>query len=38
MENEFYELMDEVLHIPELQFHLRVADMVQDRQEIIEEE
>lgn len=38
MESEFYELMDEVLHIPELQFHLRVADMVQDRQEIIEEE
>ena len=38
MESEFYELMDEVLHIPELQFHLRVADMVQGRQEIVEEE
>ena len=38
MESEFYELMDEVLHTPELQFHLRVADMVQGRQEIVEEE
>lgn len=38
MESEFYELMDEVLHIPELQFHLRVANMVQGRQEIVEEE
>ena len=37
MESEFYELMDEVLRIPELQFHLRVANMVQDRQEIVEE-
>ena len=38
MESEFYELMDEVLHIPELKFHLRVADMVQGRKEIVEEE
>ncbi len=38
MESEFYELMDEVLHIPELQFHLRVADMVQGRKGIVEEE
>ena len=38
MESEFYELMDEVLNIPELQFHLRVADMVQGRKGIVEEE
>lgn len=37
-ESEFYELMDEVLHIPELKFHLRVADMVQGRKGTVEEE
>ena len=37
-ESEFYELMNEVLHIPELKFHLRVADMVQGRKGIVEEE
>lgn len=33
-ESEFYELMDDVLNMPELDFHARVADMVPGRAEI----
>ena len=36
-ESEFYELMDEVLNMPELNFHARVADMVEGRAEIAAE-
>lgn len=36
-EAEFYELMDEVLYEPKLQFHERVATMVQGRQSLAEE-
>jgi predicted transcriptional regulator len=38
MESEFYELMEDVLNEPQLQFHLRVADLVQGRAEIAEEQ
>lgn len=36
-ESEFYELMDDVLNMPELDFHARVADMVPGRAELAEE-
>lgn len=38
MESEFYELMEDVLNEPQLQFHLRVADLVQGRAEITKEQ
>lgn len=36
-ESEFYELMDDVLNMPELDFHKRVADMVEGRAELAAE-
>ena len=36
-ETEFYEVMDDVLNMPELDFHKRVADMVPGRAELAAE-